>query len=154
MTEDMVFKQMALVRSRTVKWIEDLDPTLVDIMPANFNNTIHWHIGHILHVQDRLTLRLGGYEVGLPEEYLVWFGNGTKPADWQTQPPSVDILLQQLKDQTERIQKQLSGKLADKLVIPFLELETVGEGFANSFYHEGVHFGFMKALKKTIEATA
>jgi hypothetical protein len=64
----------------------------------------------------------------------------------------VDILLQQLKDQTERIQKQLSAKLADKLVIPFLEMETIGEGVGYSFYHEGVHLGFMRALKRAIEA--
>jgi hypothetical protein len=152
MTEEQVFSQMALIRSRTVKWIEEVDPIIVDVTPANYNNTIHWHIGHILLVQDRLTLRLSGKEIGLPEEYTGWFGNGTKPADWQTQPPAVEVLLQELKDQTERQQKHFSGKLADKLTIPFLHFETIGESLGQSLYHEGVHLGFMMALKRAIEA--
>jgi uncharacterized damage-inducible protein DinB len=156
MTENMAFNQMALFRSRTVKWIEAVDPTIVDVMPTNFINTIHWHIGHILIVQDRLTLRLAGLEIGLPEAYLGWFGNGTKPADWQTQPPSVDILLQQLKEQPDRLQKQISGKLeerlATKLAIPFNNMETLGEALNYSFYHEGIHLGYMMALKRAVEA--
>jgi hypothetical protein len=152
MTEDRVFKQMAFIRSRTVKWIEAADPTIADVMPANFINTIHWHIGHILIVQDRLTLRLAGLEIGLPEAYVGWFGGGTKPADWQTQPPSVDILLQQLEEQPERLQKQLSGKLEDMLAIPFNNKETVGEALDYSFYHEGVHLGYLMALKRAAEA--
>jgi hypothetical protein len=99
---------------------------------------------------------LVGLEIGLPEAYLGWFGNGTKPADWQTQPPSVDILLQQLKEQPDRLQKQISGKLEDKLstklAIPFNNLETLDEALNYSFYHEGIHLGYMMALKRAAEA--
>src|SRR4051794_31556840 len=114
MTEEQLFKQMAFIRSKSISWIEALDLSIVGIIPEHFNNNIHWHIGHILTIQDRLTLRFMGLEMGLPEAYMGWFANGTKPADWQTQPPAVDVLLQQLKDQTERLQKQLSGKLENK----------------------------------------
>jgi hypothetical protein len=152
MTEEQVFRQMALYRSRTVNWIEAVDPVILDVKSANFNNTLHWHIGHILLIQDRLTLLLSGKEIELPEAYTVWFGNGTKPADWQTEPPAVEVLLQELKDQTERLQKHLTGKFADKLAIPFLHYEYVEESLIHSFYHEGVHLGYMMALKRAIEA--
>jgi hypothetical protein len=154
MTEEQLFSHMAFIRSRTVKWIEAVDPSIVDIMPDNFINTIHWHVGHILLVQDRLTLRLIGKEIGFPEEYTAWFGNGTKPADWTTQPPAVYFLLQELKDQTERLQKQLAGNLAEKLTIPFLQYETLEESLGYSLYHEGVHQGYLMGLKRAIEAKA
>ncbi|MEX2460663.1 MAG: DinB family protein [Paenibacillaceae bacterium] len=152
MTEEMMFSQMRLYRSNTVKWIEAVDSKIMDVMPANFNNTIHWHIGHILLVQDRLTLRLMGDGIGFPEMYTEWFGNGTKPADWQTEPPSVEFLLQELKEQTDRLQKLIAGKLADKLTLPFLEIETVGEALNYSFCHESMHLGYLMALKRAIEA--
>lgn len=151
MTEQQVFGQMALFRSRTLKWIEAVDPAIVDVIPTNFNNNIHWHIGHILLVQDRLTLRLLGKEIGFSDEYNGWFGPGTKPADWQTQPPAVYFLLQELKDQTERLQQELSGNLAEKLVIPFQHYETVEESLGYSLYHEGVHMGYLMGLKRAIE---
>jgi uncharacterized damage-inducible protein DinB len=151
MTEEMMFSQMRLYRSRTVKWIEALDFRIVDVMPTNFINTIHWHLGHILLVQDRVTLRLMGGGIGFPETYTDWFANGTKPADWQTEPPAVEVLLQELKEQTDRLQKQISGKLADKLTLPLFELETLEEALNYSFYHEGIHLGYMMALKRAIE---
>jgi uncharacterized damage-inducible protein DinB len=154
MTEEQLFSQMALIRSRTVKWIEAVDPAIVDIMPTNFNNTIHWHIGHILFIQDRITLRLIGKDIAFPEEYNAWFSNGTKPADWTTQPPAVYFLLQELKDQTERLQKQLSGNLTEKLTTPFIHYETVEESLGHTLYHEGIHLGYMMALKRAIEAKA
>jgi uncharacterized damage-inducible protein DinB len=152
MMEELLFKQMSLIRSKTIQWIEAVNPAIIDTVPANFNNSIHWHVGHILIVQDRLTLRLSGLEIGLSETYVGWFGNGTKPADWAAQPPSVEILLQQLKEQTERIQKQLTGKLTDKLALPFQNMDIVGESLSYSLYHEGMHLGYMTALKRAAEA--
>ncbi|QGQ94131.1 DinB family protein [Paenibacillus psychroresistens] len=152
MTEEQVFSHMGLVRSRTLKWIEAIDSTIFEVMPANFNNTIQWHVGHILLVQDRLTLRLMGEKISLPEEYTAWFGPGTKPADWQGQPPAVELLLQELREQTERLQIFISGKLADKLAVPFLHYETLEESIGYSFYHEGIHLGYMMGLRRAIEA--
>jgi hypothetical protein len=154
MTEEQVFSHMALIRSRTVKWIEAIDPTIVDVMPTNFINNIHWHVGHILLVQDRVTLRLMGRTIGFPEEYTAWFGPGTKPADWQTQPPAVELLLQELREQTARLQSIISGKLADKLAIQLFHFETLEESLSYSLYHEGIHLGYMMGLRRAIEAKA
>lgn len=152
MTEEQIFKQLELYRSRTVKWIEAVDPAIVGIQPVNFNNTIHWHIGHILLVQDRLTLLFSGQEMILPEEYQGWFGNGTKPADWVTAPPTFEVLLQQLKEQPARLQQYLSGNLTAKLTVAFLDMETVEESLNYTFYHEGIHLGCLMAIKRAIEA--
>jgi uncharacterized damage-inducible protein DinB len=152
MTEEQFFNQMTYIRTKTIQWIEEVDSTIFDTMPANFNNTLHWHLGHILLVQDRLTLRLIGEKIGLPDTYTEWFGNGTKPADWLTQPPAVELLLEELKQQTERLQKQISGKLSNKLVLPFLNMDTLGESLGYSLYHEGMHLGNMMALRRAIEA--
>ncbi len=152
MTEDQVFNQMAVIRSKTMKWFESIDLSIIDIQPANFNNTIHWHAGHILFVQDRLTLHLTGQEPVLPKEYQGWFGNGTKPADWVTAPPSFEVLLQQLRDQPARLQHYLTGKLADKLTMAFINFETLGESLNYTFYHEGIHLGYLMAINRAIEA--
>lgn len=154
MNEGKLFQQMELVRARTMKAIDAIDSKIVDIMPPNFNNTIRWHIGHILFTQESLLFRRSGEPLGLPEAYEQWFGNGTKPADWVGMPPSITELVDQLQHQTGRIKECFSGRLEQQVPKAFLAMETIGEILLFSNYHEGAHMGNVNAMKRLIEANS
>ncbi|WP_169713546.1 DinB family protein [Paludifilum halophilum] len=143
--------QFEMGRERLQSFLQSTPETLSDQMPKGFNNTIHWNAGHILTVADALfELKM------LPPKYKELFWNGTKPADWTGDVPSLKTLISQLQEQMEPIKETLSDGLEKKLEKPIqlpngYQMETTGSvvGFNNS--HEAIHMGYMNALKRTIE---
>ncbi|MBO9129880.1 DinB family protein [Bacillus sp. 165] len=143
-------KQFDLTRGALLKFMETLDAETADKQPEGFNNTIRWHIGHVLSAAE---LFMFGREFKhLPSEYRTLFGNGTKPSEWTTEAPSLEVLVVQLKEQVERI-KTIPAEVFEKaLPEPFLGLETIGELYGMMLYHEADHLGQMKAMKRIVEA--
>jgi len=152
MTNEILFLQLDLVRERTLQQLELTTEETADIMPAGYNNTLRWHLGHIATVQESLCFKLAGEPFKLPETYPGLFANGTKPADWTLQPPTLEELKSILTEQPLRIKQKLYSRTADKLVQPFKGMDTVGAVIAFSLYHEGVHTGYMMSMRKTIAA--
>jgi hypothetical protein len=151
MSKEELFLQLDLVRERTLQQLEAATEESADQMPPGYKNTLRWNLGHILTVQETLCLKLAGDPFDLPETYPALFANGTKPADWQIEPPSLDTLKLQLTQQSLRIKQKLADRLDEKLAQPFRGIGTVGGMIIFSLYHEGTHTGFMMAMRKTIQ---
>lgn len=146
--DQAVFKQMEWIRNQmTVKLAEGTNPETLDRIPSGFNNSIRWNLGHILYVQEQIVFGLAGEQMAFPKSYEGLFGNGTKPVDWTTEPPSLETLIDGLKEQPARIQQAFSDRLETPLVKPFLGQETIGEIISFSLFHEGVHIGVIKGLQ-------
>ncbi|QGS68360.1 hypothetical protein CV093_06550 [Oceanobacillus sp. 143] len=47
-------KQFNLTRTSLITFIQDLDENTADIQAKYFNNTIRWHLGHVLVVTEKL----------------------------------------------------------------------------------------------------
>ena len=146
-----LIKSVQYTRSTLLKEIEGISPELFDVQPKGFNNTIHWHIGHVLTVAEQFIF--GFPEVNnLPATYKELFGYGSKPADWKDDVPSVSLLTQQLQEQIKRILEIPEERFSEKLPKPFKEFETVGEIIAFAVYHETYHLGQIHAMKRVIDA--
>lgn len=143
-------KQLQFSRKNLLKEIEGSSQEVFDVQPEGFNNTIHWHIGHILTVAEQFLL---GYPHTnhLPTNYKALFGNGTKPSDWKGEIPSVEVLAQQLQDQISRILEIPEERFSEKLPQPFKEFETVGEIAGVATFHEAYHLGQIHVMKRVIE---
>lgn len=50
---ELLFKHFEVTRNFLLKNIDALDEAIVDVQPEGFNNTIHWHIGHVLTVAEQ-----------------------------------------------------------------------------------------------------
>lgn len=146
----LIFSQIAVNRGRTMEIVADLSESFLDIIPNGFNNNIRWHLGHIVTTQERLAFRLIDEPLELPGPFMSMFVNGTKPADWQTAPPSLEKLLELLEKQPERIQERLQGRLEEKLTIPFKQMTSLDEALVYSIGYEAMHAGYMMALKKAV----
>ena len=143
-----VKNQLKTMRSQLLNEIEGLTPEVMDIQPKGFNNTIHWHLGHVLNAAEMFLL---GANQALPEHYGNLFGYGTKPADWTGDVPSVETLKQQLKEQLDRL-LALPEDLDQKMEKPFKGIETLGEFINFVVLHETNHIGQIHAMKKVIGA--
>lgn len=150
MNKTVGLKQFELTRGALVKFMQTLDIKTADKQPDGFNNTIRWHIGHVLTAAE--SFMFGKEFKHLPSEYPGLFGLGTRPSEWKTEGPSLEVLMSQLQEQAQRIKVIPTESFEKKLPKPFLGLETVGELYGMMLYHEADHIGQMKAMKRIIEA--
>lgn len=147
---ELLFKQFELTRGFLLKAITGIDRETADIQPEGFNNTIHWHIGHVLTVTEQFMFGFPKKSENLPVNYLELFANGTKPSDWPDQVPTLEELTLQLKEQLTRLKEIPSTSLGEALKKPFLGLETYGELANMALFHEGNHLGQISAMKKLV----
>lgn len=147
----LLFKNMELTRSFFIKNVETIEEGLVDIQPEGFNNSLHWHIGHVLTVAEQFMFGFPKKSSHLPANYMELFASRTKPADWQGDVPSVSVLTSQLKDQLKRMKEIPGETFSKKLEEPFLGQETFGELINFALFHENLHLGHIQAMKRVIE---
>lgn len=149
---ELLLKQFELTRRNFLKNISSIDQATTDIQPKGFNNTIHWHIGHVLTVTEQFMFGFPKKSTNLPELYIQLFGNGTKPADWSGEVPSVEELTSKLQEQLGRLTELEVSSFNEKLNQPFLGLETFGELAGMALFHEANHLGQIQAMKKIVLA--
>ncbi|NRD77603.1 DinB family protein [Bacillus sp. BRMEA1] len=148
---ELLIKSFELTRSFVLKTVDALSENTVDVQPEGFNNTIHWHIGHILTCAEQFMFGFPKKSAHLPENYMQLFATGTKPANWQGDVPSIQELSARLKDQIIRIKEIPAESFNERLKTPFLGLETFGEVANFAVFHESNHLGQILAMKRMIE---
>jgi hypothetical protein len=127
MRDVFVFGTLDKYRGRLLKLVEGCPENKRNVVPENFNNSVHWQIGHVLTITEHFVFGLSEQTQVIPVNYPTFFYNGTKPADWQEEPPAWDLLIAQLKEQNSRIRETLKDKLQVSVKENFLKAETVGE---------------------------
>jgi hypothetical protein len=148
---ELVFKQFEITREYFIKIVGAVSKDQTDVQPDGFNNTIHWHTGHVLTVTEQTMFGFPHATTHLPTNYKELFGNGTKPTDWTGNVPTMDELMVQLKDQLARIQQISAEQLNNTLETPFLGCKTFGELACVTLMHEAAHMGQIQAMKRLIE---
>lgn len=144
--------QINMTRGNLLKEIDGLSPEFMDIQPIGFNNTIHWHLGHVLSASEKFLLDSPNNS-SLPENYGQLFGYGSKPSDWSEGVPSTETLKQQLQEQLDRLLAIPEETYNDKVAAPFMGMETVEDFISFVILHETNHIGQIHAMKLVIQAS-
>jgi uncharacterized damage-inducible protein DinB len=150
---ELLFKHYELARERFIKSVADLGEGFADIQPEGFNNTLHWHVGHVLTVAEQFMFGYPKKSTQLPANYMELFASGTSPSAWQGDVPSVQELIVQLQEQMTRIKEIPADSFNQKLKTPFLGQETFGELTNFAIFHESTHLGQIQAMKRVINAS-
>lgn len=148
---ELLFKQFEMTRGFFLRDLQDVTAEQASVQPEGFNNTIHWQVGHVLTVTEQFMLGYPRKTTHLPANYIELFGNGTRPADWSGEIPSLEVLAGQLREQLGRIKEVPAELLDKKLEKPFLGLETVGELANMALFHESYHLGQIHSMKKLVQ---
>lgn len=148
---ESIINLLETTRNSFIQTIEGISEQTLDIQPEGFNNTIRWHIGHALTAAEKFLFGYPEESTHLPESYIKLFGTGTKPADWTEEAPSLQVLVEQLKNQLNRIKEIPAEKFEEKLKEPFLGRTTVWELANLGAFHEAHHLGQIHAMKRIIE---
>ncbi len=126
-------------------------------IPPGFDNNIAWNLGHILVVQQLLHYKLSGLELYVTSEQVGMFKTGTSPADWSVEP-DVEQLVGLLDTLAQRLDADYQeGKFRN--FKPYttstgIHLTTLEDALTFNNFHEGLHFGFILALKNLVVPSA
>lgn len=145
-----------IVHQMALQKIQSIPEDLFDIQPAQFNNTIRWHVGHIIVSLNHFLSMSVPYSYELPESYVGLFNTGTKPSDWSEAPPTKDELVQHLSGQLERLAEVSPSALEETLKSPVdlgpMHFETAGELVNFTLMHEAMHLGNISSMLKIVKA--
>ncbi|WP_341963129.1 DinB family protein [Planococcus maritimus] len=151
MNEELMFRQWKTWRSMIIKLLDRVSEEEADQMPAPFRNSIRWNAGHLATGIDSFVSKTLDTKPCLPQQYKALFASGTSPQNWEGEIPSLEELKKVLRDQPDQIEHITAGKLGNKLLEPFLGMETLGEVLAFMISHDALHLGTMSAIRRTIK---
>ncbi|WP_409295336.1 DinB family protein [Peribacillus sp. SCS-26] len=148
--EAATLKQLNKIRDWTIKTAESLADDTANIQPEGFNNTIKWHLGHIITETEYFLFELAGHTGRIPPEYNGFFGPGTRPSEWREEGPLLGDLAEVLKSQLERMNQIKPENLEEQLLEPQHDFKTLADSAAFSSLHEALHLGQVKAMKRVV----
>jgi uncharacterized damage-inducible protein DinB len=135
-------------REATLGVVKGLDESKIDIKPEKINNTVRWHVGHILVTAESLLFGFPKLSQNIPEEYQNLFATGTKPDDWPEKVPELAEIISHLTEQQKRI-NDLNAEFFEQdlpFELPFGNFKTYGDIFLMITQHEAEHTGQIKVL--------
>lgn len=130
-----------------------LSPVQLLHIPPGFDNNIAWNIGHILVVQQLLHYKLSGLTMAVTDEQVAMYRTGTSPTDW-TIEPDITQLIPLLKETSQTLatdyQAEKFSNYQAYTTSTGISLPTIEDAISFNNFHEGVHVGFILALRNLV----
>ncbi|MGJ5641684.1 DinB family protein [Formosa sp. S-31] len=152
---DFIFSVLEKSRDIFKSLLESHTLDELNTIPHGFNNNIIWNIGHIVVTQQVLMYKLSGLPVPISETLIQKYQKGTKPE----QPVTLEEVneLKSLLFTTLEQSKMDYKKSVFKTFMPYTvqttgnALRTLEEAMQFALFHEGLHFGVVKGLSKSVK---
>ncbi|MDX2190577.1 MAG: DinB family protein [Bacteroidota bacterium] len=141
------------IRTRLIEYLENLSEKQLLKIPQGFKNNIYWNIGHIVASQQGLLYRRSGLPLKVSEDFMNHFKNGTSPETWQQTFPiseTKSIVSNTVNELEMDISKEIFN--AYEAFTPSLgtPISTFDEALQYNMFHEGMHLGYIMAMKKLV----
>ena len=143
------------LKTRTIfhQILESLTLDELNTKPKGINNTIIWNIKHVVITQQLLTYGLSGLPFLVSETEIEAFRKGTK-SEGKAIIEDVELLKKQLFSSLEKTKEDYQNGLfkeyTEYTVSTESTLTTIDEALAFNNFHEGIHFGYILAMKKSL----
>ena len=142
------------IRSFLIDSVSEITVDQLNEIPHGFNNNIIWNLGHLTAAFQGVCYVRSGLKPAVDEKHIAPFKSGTKPEHFITGDEEVIIkklLLSSLDLFNEDYQKNLFSNYISWTSRYGVELTHIDEAIDFIMYHEGLHSGFIGALKKLVK---
>lgn len=133
--------------------LENLSLEQLNQKPKGFNNTIIWNIAHTIVTQQLLVYKLSGLPSVLTDEMIEMYRKGTKTERDITQVEVDEIkgfLFSTITKTQEDYNNNVFKTYKEYTVSTKSTLTNVEEAIAFNNFHEGIHLGYILALKRAL----
>lgn len=133
--------------------LENLTLEQLNKVPDGFNNNIIWNVAHTIVTQQLLVYKLSAMPMIVSDELVEMYRKGTKVERDVTQA-EVDLIKGLLFSTIEKTKEDYENRVFqtyhEYTVTTKNTLTNVDEAIAFNNFHEGIHLGYVLALKRCI----
>lgn len=123
-------------------------------VPEGHRNCVHWHIGHMLHVQLAHWYVRRGEALPVDVGFRKYFADGRSPADYDADTPAFARLLEIYREYSFGLAGKFGAFLEAPMTKPFdyvnTRFETVADDLYLLIYHEGEHGPLVTRLLRAL----
>jgi hypothetical protein len=142
------------IRKDALSRIQNLTEEEALRVPEGFRNCVHWHIGHMLHVQLAHWYVRRGQALPVDPGFRKYFRDGSSPADYDDRIPAFSRLLDIYREYSFGLAEKFTSILEAPLTQPFdymnSHFATVSDDLHLLVYHEGEHYPMVSRLLKAM----
>ena len=126
----------------------------LNTVPKGFKNSIYWNIAHVVVTQQLLVYHLSQLPMLVSDQFVEKFRKGTQ-TEFDATKENVDQLKKLLFSTLEQTKLDFENGLF-KSYQPYTvstksTLKTVEEAIEFNNFHEGIHLGYILAMKNTFQ---
>ncbi|WP_316846969.1 DinB family protein [Pedobacter psychrodurus] len=145
--------QIKNTRLFILELVKDLNTEQLNKIPAGFNNNIIWNIAHLTAAQQNMCYVRSGLEITVKEKYFTPFLSGTKP-DTFLEKEEIESIFSVLLNSMDRLAADYKNGIF-KQFDPWdkrygMKLNSIEDAINFVPFHEGMHIGYIMALKKLV----
>ena len=133
--------------------LENLTLEQLNKVPEGFNNNIIWNVAHTIVTQQLLVYKLSAMPMIVSDDLVEMYRKGTKVERDVTQA-EVDLIKGLLFSTIEKTKEDYENRIFqtyhEYTVTTKNTLTNVDEAIAFNNFHEGIHLGYVLALKRCI----
>ncbi|UYQ95339.1 DinB family protein [Chitinophaga horti] len=147
------FEIMRKLRAWLIDFTNDLTIEELNEVPAGFNNNIAWNLAHLVATQQNLIYRNSNVPALVEDAFIEQFKPGTKPAAFMDAAAMDNVrrMLSTHIDQTEADYNKGLFHTYNTFQNRYgIAVEKVEDVITMIDMHEGLHTGYIMALKRTI----
>ncbi len=147
------FTLLKTSRQNTLDLIENLSEAQLNKIPEGFTNNLIWNLGHLVVTQQLLCYRLAGLECQVSEQLIEKYRKGSSPAqDASTEEIQLikELALSLVDETEEAYQASIFQNYTPYMTSYKVELKSIEDALGFNNIHEGLHYGYMRALYKLV----
>lgn len=134
---------------------EGLSDEALNAIPDGFSNNIIWNLAHLVAVEQSILYKRSGAEPRVPVSFISKYTRGTKP-EGNLSGAEISEIKSLLTSTLPGLEADLAnGVFANynAWATPYgVELHNVEEALQFLLFHEGMHCGYIMALKRVVAA--
>lgn len=153
MSNNFMLSAIRKSRANMLSLTKNCSMAQLNEIPEGFSNNIAWNFAHTVVTMQLLTYGLSDMETHLTPAEIGMFKKGSKPEEEMTEEEWA-----YWKQKSEETVNQLEADLASDAFKEFkkyptsfgVELNSVQDALDFNLIHEGIHFGYILALRRTL----
>ena len=139
-------------RYSMLKTLDEFSEEQLYKIPDGFGNNILWNFGHLVVSQQFLTYDLAGLPMTVSEDWKERFIEGSSPRNWQDNNIDIQALRDASLSLVTKAQEDWQRGVFENINFSYQtsfggELKTPLDAINYNNYHEGVHYGTIRALR-------